>query len=155
MKNILLTLIISFTILSCKKENNYENDAELCTILSEMNESDQKIRNLPELRNGSQKIKDSLWVIQNKIDNKNTELLIEITKKRGWVSKTELGCEKDMAPVVIFRHAPKKYWNEIGQLIEKEFSEKRMTKGDYWFIDNHLKGRPMDFGNGEIEIKYE
>ena len=53
---------------------------------------------------------------------------------------------------MIFRHAPKKYWNEIQPLIEKEFAEKRMEKGDFWFIDNHLKGRPMDFENGGIKI---
>ena len=152
MKSIRLILFISIIILSCKKENNYENDDELCKILSEMNKSDQKIRDLPELRNGSQKIKDSLWEIQNEIDNQNTELLIEITKKRGWISKTELGCSEYIAPVVIFRHAPKKYWNEIQPLIEKEYAEKRMENGDFWFIDNHLKGRPMDIENGGIKI---
>ena len=47
MKNILLTLIISITILSCKNENYYESDSELCALLSEMIISDQSIRNLP------------------------------------------------------------------------------------------------------------
>jgi len=50
--------------------------------------------------------------------------------------------------VIIFRHAPEEYWKEIKPLIDKEFAEKRMGKGDYWFIDNHLNGRPLDFGNG-------
>ncbi len=152
MKNILLILIIPFLIFSCKKENNYENDSELCSLLSKMTEDDQRIRNFSELKNGSKKIKDSLWKIQIGIDKKNTKLLIDITQKRGWVSKKELGCSEDIAPVVIFRHAPKEYWNEIQPLIEKEYAEKRMGKGDYWFINNHLKGRPMDFENGGIKI---
>lgn len=152
MRNILLILFISIIILSCKKENNYENNDELCAILSEMNESDQQIRNLKELKNGSQKIKDSLWEIQNHIDHENTELLIEIIKKRGWISHSELGCSEYIAPVVIFRHAPKKYWNEIQSLIDKEYAEKRIGKGDFWFIDNHLKDRHMNFENGGIKI---
>ena len=182
MRNILLTLIISITILSCKKENNYENDAELCSILAEMIESDQSIRNLPELTDpffeildsirtvnssisevdsnlskeehpnwgkiareiaekrpkGSKRVRDSLWEIQSEIDKKNTKLLIDITKKRGWISKDGLGCTEYIAPVIIFRHAPEKYWEEIKLLIDKEYAEKRMGSGDYGFIDNHI-----------------
>ncbi len=154
MRNILLILTILISILSCKKENNFENNSELCRLLEEMTKDDQRIRNLSELRKGTKKVKDSLWKIQNEIDNRNTELLIEITKKRGWVSKTKLGCSEYISPMLIFRHAPKKYWNEIKPIIDKEFTEKRMTKGDYWFIDNHLKGRPMNFDdlNGDIEV---
>ncbi len=148
MKNILLTVIILFSILSCKKENNYENDSKLCTLLAEMLKSDQSIRGLDLWT-----ISDSLWKTQTEIDKKNTKLLIEITKKRGWVSKDGLGCIEYIAPVILFRHAPKEFWKEIKPLIDKEYAEKRMGQGDYWFIDNHLKGRPMDFGNGEIEIK--
>ena len=107
-----------------------------------MIESDQNIRNLPELKNGSKRIKDSLWTIQTEIDKRNTSLLIEITQKRGWLSKQDLGCTEYIAPVVIFRHAPKKYWDEIKTLIDKEYKEGRMEGGDYMFIVNHLNGRP-------------
>jgi len=194
MKNILLTLIITMTFLSCKKENNYKNDAELCSILAEMFENDQRIRNLPEMSdlffdvldsiktannlteedyanlsteeqlewgkiareiaekrpNGSKEVRDSLWEIQTEIDKKNTKLLIDITEKRGWPSKDELGCNEYIAPMLIFRHAPKEFWEEIKPLIDKEYAEKRMGSGDYWFIDNHLRGRPMDLDNGII-----
>jgi len=205
MKNILLTLIISTTILSCKKENNYENDAELCEILVGMYESDQRIRSLPEMTDPffeildsiktannltredyaklteeeqlnwgkvgrkiadrrpkiSKEIKDSLWNIQSKIDYKNTKLLIDITKKRGWISssKDELGCDKNIAFALVFRHAPEEFWNELKPLIDKEYIEKRMGSGAYGFIDNHIRGRPMDFNFGnkkeEIKIKTE
>ncbi|OQD42777.1 hypothetical protein BUL40_09680 [Croceivirga radicis] len=189
MRNILLTLTISIIFLSCKKENNYENDTELCTILAEMIETDQSIRKLPELNDpffeildsirkannltleiysnlsteeqlkwgkiareiaekrpkGSKKVRDSLWQIQTEIDRKNTKLLIDITKKRGWVSKDGLGCTEYIAPVIIFRHAPEEYWEKIKPLIDKEYAEKRMGSGDYEFIDNHLRGRPLDW----------
>ena len=179
-------------------ENNYNNDAELCTLLNEMYQSDQSIRTLPELTDpffeildsirfandlhreaymnlskeeqlawgkiareiankrpkASKQTRDSLWRIQSEIDRQNTKLLIDITKKRGWVSKAELGCEAYIAPVIIFRHAPREFWPEIRPLIEKEFAEKRMGEGDYGFIDNHIKGRPLDWNpNNKSEIK--
>jgi hypothetical protein len=65
MKNILLALIISITIFSCKKKNNYENDAELCSILAEMIISDQSIRNLPELTDPFFEILDSIKTENN------------------------------------------------------------------------------------------
>lgn len=197
MRNILLTLIISITILSCKKENNYENDAELCSILAEMIESDQRIRNLPELTDpffeildsirtennltrevytnlskeeqlnwgkiareiaekrpkGAKKVRDSLWEIQSQIDNKNTKLLIDITKKRGWVSKDGLGCTEYISPMIIFRHAPEKFWKELKPLIDKEYNEKRMEKSTHGFIDNHLRGRPLDWNPNDKSEK--
>lgn len=140
MKNLLLIAIILFSILSCKKDNNYEIDSELCALLAEMLESDQGIRKLD-----SWTISDSLWKIQEEIDKNNTRLLIDITKKRGWVSKHELGCTEYIAPMIIFRHAPEEYWNEIRPLIEKEYAEKRMGRGDYGLIDNHIRGRPLDW----------
>ncbi|WP_417291381.1 hypothetical protein [Corallibacter sp.] len=142
MKKILLTLFILLTILSCKKENNYDDNVELCKLLSEMTSDDQRIRRMDLLKNGTSTQKDSLWKIQNQIDKQNTELLIEITEKRGWVSKKELDCNGTMAPVVIFRHSPKEYFEKIQELIETESKEGRMKGGDYMFIENHLKGRP-------------
>lgn len=189
MKNILLTLSILTIIFSCKKEKKYENDAELCALLSEMIISDQNIRELPELtdpffgildsirsannlprevytklskeeqlnwgkvareiankRNeGPKKVRDSLWEIQSKIDVKNTKLLIDIIKKRGWVSKKQLGCAEYISPMIIFRHAPEEFWEELRPLIEKEYAEKRMGSGCYGIIDNHIRGRPLDW----------
>lgn len=142
MKKTLLTLFISLSILSCKKENNYDNDEKLCKLLSEMFSNDQRIRKMDLLKNGTSNQKDSLWKIQKQIDKQNTELLIEITEKRGWVSKKELGCDGKLAPVVIFRHSPKEYFEKIKELIETESKAGRMKSGDYMFIENHLKGRP-------------
>ena len=189
MRIIVIVLFLFTLFLSCKKENNYENDAELCALLSEMDISDQSIRKLPELTDpffeildsirsandlprevytklskeeqlnwgklakgiaekrpgGSLKVIDSLWKIQSEIDRKNTKLLIDIVKKRGWVSKNQLGCTEYISPMMIFRHAPEEFWNEIRPLIEKEYSEKRMGSDCYGIIDNHIRGRPLDW----------
>jgi len=202
MKNILLTFIISLTILSCKKENNFEDDKELCGILAEMIQSDQRIRNLPELTDpffeildsirtannltqevysnlsneeqlswgkiareiaekrpkGSKKVRDSLWDIQEEIDKKNTKLLIEITKKRGWVSKDGLGCTEYISPMIIFRHAPEEFWEEIRPLIKREYEEGKMNSATYGFIENHLDGRPLldlekKINNSKIKVE--
>lgn len=186
MKKILVTLIISIIFFNCKKENNFENNAELCKILGKMTEDDQKIRGMPKLSDPffeildsirtankltkeiytslsteeqlewgkvarkiadkipkkSKKEIDSLWNIQTKLDNKNTELLIQIVKKRGWVDKVSLNCEEYAAPWIIFRHSPEKYWNEIRPLIEKAYEEKKLGGMEYTMIDNQLKGRP-------------
>ncbi|PQJ19538.1 hypothetical protein [Tenacibaculum sp. SG-28] len=142
MKKILLTLFISVSILSCKKDNNYDNDEELCKLLSKMKSDDQRIRKMDLLKNGTSSQKDSLWRIQKQIDKHNTELLIEITEKRGWVSKNELGCDGMIPPVVIFRHSPKEHFEKIKELIETEYNAGRIGGLDYTFIENHLKGRP-------------
>lgn len=139
---LIITLVIIILQCACKNENNYENDTELCELLSKMTDDDQKIRNMDLLQNGTQKQKDSLWKIQKLIDGRNTELLLDITKKRGWVSKNSLNCEKYMAPVVIFRHTPEKYFNEVKEIIDKELQNKRLDGLNYEFINDHLNGRP-------------
>ncbi len=85
---------------------------------------------------------DSLLVLQQKLDSKNTKKLIEITKKYGWLTAEGLGCKERFRTVLIFRHAPEKYWDEISRLIEKERTEKRLSGYEHYLIDNHLKGRP-------------
>ena len=85
---------------------------------------------------------DSLWTLQDKIDAENTEKLIGIVKKHGWLTAKKLGCKARFKTVLFFRHAPKKYWNEIRPLIEKERTAKRLSGYEYYVIDNHLNGRP-------------
>ncbi len=186
MKKILLLLIISLLFFSCKSDNDYSNDAELCKIIRKMTKDDQKIRGMPKLsgtffeildsirkannltkeiyiklnekeqlawgkitrkiaNKRPQKSKeelDSLWSIQTKLDNHNTELLINIVKKRGWVDKMSLNCTEYAATWVIFRHSQEKYWKEIRPLIEKAYREKKLGGMEYTMIDNQLKGRP-------------
>lgn len=97
------------------------------------------------LDNRSQIKWDSLSNRQNQIDERNTKILIDIISYKGWPNKDSLNCAKSGPPVLIFRHAPEKYFDTIRTIIEREHKEKRMGDGDYWFIDNHLIGRPPMF----------
>ena len=99
-------LILCTISISCKRQVIYDNDEELCEILAEMTDEDQRIRKMDLLKTGTKAQKDSLWAIQNSIDAQNTELLIEVTKQRGWVNGKMLGCDKPIIPVAIFRHTP-------------------------------------------------
>ncbi|MEC3965084.1 hypothetical protein [Flagellimonas halotolerans] len=84
----------------------------------------------------------SLAKKQEKIDAANTEELIKIVKENGWVTRRSLGCDQKFRTAIIFRHAPKKYWKQARELIEKEIKAKRISEYEYYVIDNHLKGRP-------------
>ncbi|MBL7472078.1 hypothetical protein [Robertkochia sediminum] len=97
-----------------------------------------------EIKN-SNKFRDSLWEIQSEIDIKNTRILIEIIKKRGWVNKAQLGCVEYIAPALIFMHSPKENWNEIQTLINKEYSENRMGKDAYNLINSHINGKRLNW----------
>jgi len=79
---------------------------------------------------------------QKRIDAKNTKELIKIVKEHGWVTSKSLGCDEKFRTVLIFRHAPEKYWKHVRELIEKEKKAKRISEYEYFVIDNHLKGRP-------------
>jgi hypothetical protein len=186
MKKSLQILLITLSMISCKHENNYQNDTELCDLLGQMTTNDQKYRGMTELEDPffdildslitaenitkqaymtysrdeqlewgkkarkiadktpkqSKKTIDSLMQLQETIDNENTKLLIDITKKRGWISNKDLGCQEYVSAFLIFRHSQKKYWKDIREIIELEKTEGRIGDGDYQLIDNHLKGRP-------------
>ena len=132
--------------------------AVLDSLLGSKGFSNNDLSSLPELQQGTLKQEalqlagrklmplmaqnDSLLHLQRNLDAKNTEKLIEITKNNGWLTAEGLGCKENFKTVLIFRHAPKKYWEEIKKLIEKERTEKRMSGYEYYVIDNHLKGRP-------------
>lgn len=136
------TLVVLALPSACKDVNKFQDDAELCEMLAKMTDDDQRIRNLDVLQHGTQKQKDSLWKIQERIDTENTELLIGIIKQRGWVSKKTLNCQKYLAPVLIFRHSPKELFSEVKLIIDKELHHGRLDALNYQFINDHLNGRP-------------
>jgi hypothetical protein len=182
-----VTLFISLIILSsCQEKKKYGDRGQLCKILGEITENDQKYRGLQEMTDPffrvldsltevnnisnadygklttekqlewgkkaraisekipqmSEKKQDSLMQLQIIIDNKNTELLIDITKEIGWVSKPKLGCKEYVSAWIVFRHSQSQYWEEIREIIEKEKIKKRLLIKEYKIIDNHIKGRP-------------
>jgi hypothetical protein len=85
---------------------------------------------------------DSLRDVQIKIDNRNTKELIQLVKKHGWLTSENLGCSSSFKTVLIFRHAQKKYWNQVREVIEKERAANRISEYEYEVIDHHLKSRP-------------
>jgi len=109
-----------------------------------MTEDDGKLRFVINSTQ-NEEIIDSLWSIQLVIDSINTSKLIEIVKKEGWPNKDKMNCKKMGAPLVIFRHTPDEFTEEVKELMENEYKEGRIDYLNYMFIDNHLNGRPTDF----------
>ncbi|MEM1001091.1 MAG: hypothetical protein AAGH46_00405 [Bacteroidota bacterium] len=89
----------------------------------------------------SQREIDSVWALQLEIDQHNTEQLIELTQKYGWISDERINCPK-LNIWIVFRHAQEEYFEEISGLIEKEYTEGRLNPSHYKLIKNHLEGRP-------------
>jgi hypothetical protein len=54
----------------------------------------KKARKIADKIPKNKKSQDSLMQLQTVLDNENTELLIDIVKKRGWVTKDSLGCDE-------------------------------------------------------------
>jgi hypothetical protein len=79
-----------------------------------------------------------------KIDKSNTEKLIELTKKYGWLSDEKTGCS-NLNIWILFRHSQKKYFEQIKKLIEHELNSNRLNNWEYKLIKNHLNGRPKEF----------
>lgn len=105
---------------------------------------DKKAREITDkLPKYSRKEKDSIWQLQNQIDSYNTKRLIEIIKRNGWVTMQNLECKEYFATWAFFRHASKKYFDQIRELIDKELEIGNLGKSEYLMIDNHLKGRPI------------
>ena len=96
------------------------------------------ITNKRELKFTKQQ-EDSLMQLQIVLDNKNTELLIDIIKKRGFPNLPD--CKEEQFPAITLRHSQNQYWDEIRILIEKEFKLGNMNKGQFKIILNHINGR--------------
>lgn len=91
----------------------------------------------------SKRKEDSLMQLQIKLDNKNTELLIDIISKKGWVYKNKIGCNEYFSAWLVFRHSQSQYWDEIRILIDDAKEKGTIGRKDYNMIDNHIKGRPI------------
>jgi hypothetical protein len=133
----LFLILISLGSCSALGPINYQDDPQLCQVLHQMVEADQKYRQY-------ERMTDSRWRLQDKIDRRNCRYLIRIVKRRGWPTGDRLNCPvgQTPVPVLIFRHAPDKFFSPIKEIIEIEYQAGRMGGGDYFFIKNHLEGRP-------------
>jgi hypothetical protein len=145
------SLIIILTLISSEifAQEKIVDKIEMCNLLTELKTNDQLHRKSEILNSWnenkySKKEIDSIWALQIKIDNENTEKLIELTKKYGWLSDERLDCLK-LNIWIIFRHSQKKYFEQISELIEKEHNSNRLNDWHYKLIKNHLNGRPKTF----------
>ena len=77
--------------------------------------------------------------LQIQIDNKNTELLIDIIEKIGYPNKENSTCKE--FPGIIFAHSQNKYWPKIRSLIEIEYQNGNMSSNTYEYILWHINGR--------------
>lgn len=135
------------TFVSFSQESIPDTTA-LCQTLRGMIENDAKYLNGDILKSGTfgrkeiypKKVKDSVWVLQRTLDAENTEKLLQLTKKYGWLSDERIVCPK-LNIWLIFRHSPKKYYKEILELIEKEYAEKRLHAFHYHLIKDHVTGK--------------
>jgi len=146
-KKFILYTILLFSLGSIAQES-IPNSTEMCNTLTKMIENDRMYRGKEILTDGkygrerkySQKVIDSVWKLQWKLDNANTEKLIELTKKYGWMTDERINCP-ELNIWLIFRHSQKKYFKEISELIEKEHKAKRLTDFFYKQINDHIIGK--------------
>lgn len=142
-----MIFIYSFGIFS---QEPILNKSEMCELLTEMRNKDQLYRNSDILKSTmwnkdkySKKEIDSVWALQLKIDNENTEKLIELTQKHGWLNNEIIDCPK-LNIWIIFRHSQEKYFKQIEELIESEHNAKRLNDWHFRLIKNHLNGIPKE-----------
>jgi len=133
-----------FRVLDSLQEVNNISNADYGKLTTEEQlEWGRKARAISEkIPQMSEQKQDSLMQLQIKLDNINTELLIDVTKEIGWVSKQSLGCKEYVSTWIVFRHSQSQYWKEIREIIEKEKAGGELLPNEYNIIDNHIKGRP-------------
>ncbi len=99
----------------------------------------------------------------NPMDAKHTERMIEITKKYGFPSTKRIRkyykkefADPEFNPLIIFIHSPKKYWDELKELMLKEYQNGIINQCQYGYLLWQFTGRksfqPM-LDNGYEMIK--
>jgi hypothetical protein len=83
---------------------------------------------------------DSLRNLMQRIDNSNTNKLLQLTNQYGFPSKDRLKAIRASA-YFIFVHSPKKYRQEIRELITSEYKNKRISEYEKAYIFWHINGR--------------
>jgi hypothetical protein len=96
---------------------------------------------------------DSLWIEIRKNDTINTIKLLKITERYGFPNNKRLNVYQSKA-YLIFVHAPRSYFDPINEIIEKEYSESRISEYEkeyiFWHTKYERKGMPPMCGeNGE------
>ncbi|MBL4747104.1 MAG: hypothetical protein JKY08_12185 [Flavobacteriaceae bacterium] len=130
-----------FSILdSIKNAENISNEIYRGFSLEKQLEYGRKARaianKLPQI---SEQLIDSLMILQEILDNKNTEILIDVIKKAGYPNIDSLPCEK--SPDLVFLHSQPQYFKEIKLLITEEHKKEAINDFLYGMILRHIGGR--------------
>ncbi len=152
LKPTIMKKLLSYILLLCSlwavAQESIPNTTEMCTLLKKMIENDQKHRNGKILKDGKfgrkstypKHVIDSVWVLQRKLDVANTEKLLQLTEKHGWLSDARVQCP-NLDIWLVFRHSDKQYYSKILALIEKEHTAKRLNSFQYKLIKDHVTGK--------------
>ncbi|GAA0713651.1 hypothetical protein GCM10009430_05680 [Aquimarina litoralis] len=154
MKTYIIFSLCLLILISCKQHIQTNEDVEtafqsldkvrLQEELSTMVKNDQRYRKpLDSLyRIGKQppeKEWDSLWSIQEQLDDQNTQKLIIFTEQYGFPNPQRSG--KPIPIWLIFQHADEKYCDQMMPLLDRELEAKRITPPEYHLIRWNLEGR--------------
>ncbi|WP_240923827.1 hypothetical protein [Mangrovimonas sp. CR14] len=84
----------------------------------------------------------------NPMDAEHTERLIEITKKYGFPSVERIKkyynkefVDPEFSPLIIFIHSPKKYWEELKELMLGEYKNGTINQCQYGYALWQFTGR--------------
>lgn len=115
-------------------------DTTLIQELEKMFDDDQRLRKLLMSKHGFTTIqKDSIWILQDSIDDYNTIRLIEIVKDYGFLNSSNSNCR---VPIyAIFMHSPYEYKTQILELINTAKMKNEIDSAAYGLISWHINGR--------------
>ncbi|MFA8433198.1 MAG: hypothetical protein ACEPOZ_01660 [Marinifilaceae bacterium] len=84
----------------------------------------------------------------NPMDARHTARMIAITQKYGFPSVKRLRKyytkefkDEEFSPLILLIHSPKKYWEELKELIKVELEAKRINRCQYGYLLWHFNGR--------------
>lgn len=139
-----ISFILMLIFLNCNSQNA-ENililDDKLIFELENMISEDQKYRVMMASDSliFNTGVKDSLWTLQKKIDEKNTKRLIEIIADNGFIHSSKTNCK--LPVYLIFMHSPFKYKTQILNIINYAKKNNTIDSAAYGLIKWHINGR--------------
>jgi len=147
-------IIILILLTSCKIKQDQKkiilNKQELKT-LEEIGNSDQKYRKIYGIPNNNlpQNKIDSLRKLQNKIDIKNSNNLIKLIGKYGYLQADNSNINIPL--FIMLMHTPQENKTNLQNILNDELKNGNIDKQRYNMIIWHLKGRKgLPVGKGRI-----
>lgn len=158
-KDLLLQKDITILVEEMEFMYSYDQTMREYTIFKTFDKSEtDRIENLPDSlrieemkkrKFESDSIEKLIWEKYiNPMDAQHTERMIEITKKYGFPSierikkyyKKEF-IDQEFNPLIIFIHSPKKYWEQLKELMLNEYENGVINQCEYGYALWQLTGR--------------